>query len=668
MMSTIRLNEEQLKTLTIATTRAYLAASLGQTFDGKRDIYNSCGWERTLSFTNCFRRWDRDGIARRVVGAYSQAAWNTPPDVWDSDDEKKTTPFEKALNEVAGRTSLWQNLAKLDERCGIGRYGCLFLGVDDGLSFDQPLKKGKRKLLYVTPLYQDQAAIKTFETDVKNERFGLPTMYAVQFDEEAFTSMTGATAQLVSGMTTPGRATMQVKDVHWTRMVHIAPSEPPGTVYGYSRMHSSFNLLQDIEKLLGSCSEAFWKVAYPGLSIEAPSDVEFDSTDAELEDEIENYTHDLTRTMRLRGAVAKTLSPNAQDPRGTFEVQMDTLAAMTGIPKRILLGNEAGELASSQDITTWMNRVKAYRKNFSAPSVVQPVLKHLSEYGLLPEPAENKLGAVEATVEWPEKEQHTEVEKADIAVKRIGAINQYVSGGASQLIPPLNFLVDELGIDQDVAQGYLEEVARMQEEMAAEQAGAGYDMDGLDAMPEDDEELFGEASDAFGEDVAAEDVDAFASDAGDAGEAEDLEDEDEDEDEDKLKENAFDESKVKRDKGQFSSTGGQQGQQGDKPSPLNKGDRSAAAGDMTDTLKQVRTDALHASGKATDAKTAAAAYVLVGRAIKSIDRAEGEGRVDKMMARSIRSQLETRQKSLVSKFGKEAGGKEAGTDEGAAKE
>ena len=658
----IKINAETLHALSVASTRSALAMAMGQSFDGKRDIYASCGWLKVLSFTEYFQRWDRDGIARQVVGAYPTAAWSTPPDVWDNPDEKKTSPFEKALQELAARVQLFPNLAKLDERCGVGRYGCLFLGLSDGAPFDQPVKSTKAlKLNFVTPLFQDQARIKTYDTDEKSERFGLPVLYDVQFDEETFMQSCSGTVLRTQTTTSPA-ANLVTKTVHFSRMVHVAPGEPPGSIYGYSRLHAPFNLLFGLEQMLGSASEAFWRVAYPGMSIEAPSDVEFDSTDTELEDEIENYVHGLTRFMRLRGAAAKSLSPNAQDPRGVFEVHMDALAVMTKSPKRILLGNEAGELASSQDMTTWNNRVKAYRKNFSVPCVVTPVLKTLITLQVLPTPMKNELGSADPTVEWPEKEQHTEVEQADIATKRVTAINQYVSGGASQLIPPLSFLTDELGIEQDVAKKYLDEISKLQEEYAAEQAGAGFDMDGLDAMPEDDEEMLAEAGEAFGEEVTAEDVDAFASDAGEAT------DEEEEDDEEELKRNmqalAFDESKVKRDAGKFSTTGGQQGEQGNTPVPLNKGDRSAAAGDMTNTLKQVRTDALHASGKATDAKTAAAAYVLVGRAIKSIDRAETEGRVDKMMAKSIRSQLETRQKSLVSKFGKDAKGEEGAAAEG----
>jgi predicted ABC-type ATPase len=389
--------------------------------------------------------------------------------VWDDPDEKKTSPFEKALQELAETVQLFPNLAKLDERCGVGRYGCLFLGLSDGGAFDQPVRASANlKLNYVTPLFQEQARIAEYDRDEKSERFGLPTMYEVQFDDETFMQSVSGTVYNTTNTSGPA-AGVPNKRVHYTRIVHVAPAEPCGTIYGFSRLHAPYNLLQGLEQTLGSGSEAYYRTAYPGMSIEASPDVEFDSTDAEMEDEIENYVHGLTRFMRLRGAQAKSLSPNAQDPSGVFEVQMDALAVMTRIPKRILLGNEAGELASSQDMTTWNNRVMAYRKNFTIPCIVLPVLRALITLKVLPLPKKNVLGRALPTVEWPEKEQHTESERADIAAKRVGAMNQYVSGGATQLIPPLSFLTDELGYDQDAAEAYLEEIANMQEEMAAMQ-------------------------------------------------------------------------------------------------------------------------------------------------------------------------------------------------------
>jgi hypothetical protein len=639
----IKINAAMLKALSVASTRASLATAIGQTFNGKRDVYSSCGWERSLNFTHYIQRWERDGIARRVVAAYPKAAWSKEPDVWDNEDEETESPFELRLKEVSAKTSLWANLEKLEIRGSVGRYGCLFLGLNDGAPLDQPVTKRKSKLelLYVHPLFQDQAIVSKWDDDPTSERFGKPVLYTVQFSDEAFlttlatTTANNSTMQVVSGVQSPNAGgplpVTTPRQVHWSRMVHVATDEPEGTALGFSRLHAPYNLLQDIEKAVGSMAEGYWKSSIPGMSIEAADDVEFDLDDTEMNDEIENYTHDLTRVMRLRGATAKNLSPNLAEPRGTFDVQIDVLAIITEIPKRLLLGNEAGELASSQDMTTWINRVKAYRKRYTIPCVIIPTLKALIRVGVLPVP-KTEIKSVEPLpkVEWPEKEEHTDVERADIAGKRVTAINQYVSGGANQMIPPLSFLTDELGIEQKTAQMYLDEV---QKAMLEEQIG-GLDMGGSI----EDGELMGEASDLFGYEPSAEDVDGLLQ-----GES-DTEDTDE-EDEESLQANAFDESKVKRDEGKFSSTGG---------SGKDSADPAAQQAESDQKLKDVRTAALHATATPKDQKQAAAAYVLLGRAIKTIDTAETEGRTDPKMARAIRSQLETRQKAIVSQWGKEA--------------
>ncbi|GAF99571.1 unnamed protein product, partial [marine sediment metagenome] len=84
------------------------------------------------------------------------------------------------------------------------------------------------------------------------------------------------------------------------------------------------------------------------------------------------------------------------------------IAGATGIPQRILLGSERGELASGQDKASWDERVQDRRNEFATP-IVRDFVDRLSNVGALPE--------VEYDVRWPEIEDLDEDTKANIATK-----------------------------------------------------------------------------------------------------------------------------------------------------------------------------------------------------------------------------------------------------------
>lgn len=120
--------------------------------DNRRNLNHDCGWPETGALTpESFRDlYDRDPIANRIVNLMPKECWQAPPEIYELEKGEATTPFEKSwkeLNEtVAGSswhggetgTAVLERLKRLDVLSGIGSFGVMLIGLDDGKRLDEP--------------------------------------------------------------------------------------------------------------------------------------------------------------------------------------------------------------------------------------------------------------------------------------------------------------------------------------------------------------------------------------------------------------------------------------------------------------------------------------------------------------------------------------------------
>ena len=422
---------------------------LGQTFGGDRDIYKEAGWKRNPTTADYRMRFERQDIAGTLIAAYPDATWREPPAVLE-DDTDEDTPFEAAFKEHAELVNLWQHLCRVDIMAGVGQYAVLLLGLDDVKDVAGMAKEAKRaaKVLYLQPFFEEDAEIMSWVENAADPRYGLPLTYRL-------TSRVGGQ--------TGAATTKQTKlVVHASRVIHVAEGCMSSDVFGTPRLQRVFNRLEDVEKILGASAEGYWKNAFPGRAFVKDADADFGDTEAEMEQEIEEYYHGLTRWMRLSGMKVETLTSELNDPKPSFEIQIAMLSAASRIPQRILLGSERGELASSQDESAWLSRVDERRKRFAWPLLLRPYVQKLIDLGILPKP-------VKFDCEWEDITALSEQEQAEVAVKKTTALKAYsdaMANGGDLVIPPFYFLTDVMGIDDERAREY-EQVA---EQRAAEEA------------------------------------------------------------------------------------------------------------------------------------------------------------------------------------------------------
>ncbi len=382
--------------------RTGIAAILGLQMGGRRDLYNVFGWNSRPQHRDFVNKYLRQDIAKRVIDAPVDALWSDPPLIAGD------PAFTKAWNDLLAQIPVFANLQKLDTLAGLGQYAIMVVGLDDGQQLDQPVSPvrtaGKqRKVLYLQPYAEGSVAVKTYETNQSNPRFGLPVIYTV--DPGTFASQTSNTVS--AGLSPTGKSF----NVHWSRVLHVAEGSLESQVFGRSRLECVYNVLDDILKVSGGSAETFWLNANRGLHVDVDKEMELDADDAnKLSDELDEYSNQLRRVIRTRGVKVSSLGADVLDPRGVFDVQLSLLASATGIPKRVLAGSEAGQLASQQDRANWALQVEQRVSKYGSPIMLLPFLRLLIDTAVLPRPTQ-------MSITWPDAFKMNPLERAQTSAQ-----------------------------------------------------------------------------------------------------------------------------------------------------------------------------------------------------------------------------------------------------------
>lgn len=430
--------------------------------DGPREIDSECGYPAWLTPDHYRLMYDREGIARRVVNCEPEESWAMDPEINENEDSEETA-FEKAVDDLNSKHNIWHYLQRLDVLSGIGQYGVLLLGINDGKNLNEPIdgfnddgtvsKTNKYQLLFMRPFSEDVVFVKTRETDTSNRRYGLPTMYTVHFRD--FPNWGVQAGEIVA------------RDVHWTRMLHAADNRKMSEIFGTPRMQPVWNRLYDLRKIYAASGESFWKGCFSGISFEvnpelADQGVEIDKDS--VRKEMDKFTQGLQRYIATTGVSAKTLPTQVTDPTGAVEAHLKAIAISLGIPYRILFGSEEAKLAGNQDSDAWIKRVMKRQGKYLTPMLVRPFIERMIALGVLPEPKEFQ-------VVWPDLHADDDQSTAQVGMTRTQALAAYVQGGVAQLVPPPEYLKHILDMTDDEIKAILKAAGAFND-AASEDEGA----------------------------------------------------------------------------------------------------------------------------------------------------------------------------------------------------
>jgi len=412
------LNAQEREELTALTTelvrRRNIAAAMGQSFGNvdERDYFQTLGYpERAeLGIDNYRAKFERGGIAETIVTAVSGQTWSAPPEVIDDgerDDPDDRSDFEEDVAALFDEKKMLNYLDRADTLQRIGRYGILLIGFDDGQDLDQPVDESKLKgdvvddILYFQPFGEDNVDFDR-EEDPTDERFGLPKMYDVDFGDDG----------------------IGYKDVHHSRVVHLAEGALEDEAIGRSAYEAIFNYLVDLTKVVGGSSEMYWRDAKKRFVAGLKDDAGSLPDEDKVATQVEEMVNDLRDVVWARNLELDEVGGGSPDPSGLKDSLLELIAGVTRIPKRRLLGTERGDLASTQDEAAFVGMIEERRQKFAEPQLFRPLIDMLVDYGIISSPLDDTY-----EVDWPDLFELTEVERAEVMQRKAKAYKDASSMG-----------------------------------------------------------------------------------------------------------------------------------------------------------------------------------------------------------------------------------------------
>lgn len=386
--------------------RAKLAVQAGITFEGARDLYDKLGYKKFLVFSDYWGRYERGGIAARVVDAYPQATWRNAPAIIEVGVSAADSEFVNKFNALEKKLKLFHYLERADRLSGIGAYGILVIGVSKSGGLENPLMELREteEVIYLSTYTEINAKINGLISDPQNPLFGQPESYQIS---------------LFSNTTVSAETSLPTvnKDIHHSRVIHLAEGLDEDEVFGRPRMRRVWNYLDDLDKIAGGTAEAVWLTADRGIQFDIDKDAVLDDQDKEdMADEIDEYMHGMKRFLRTQGIKANVLGSDVPDPRGAFLVTTSLIAGTVSIPQRVLFGSERGQMAGNQDERNFNSHVIERQTSYAEPKILRPLIDKLISIKALPNP---KRGY---RVKWPDPSTMTAKELSDVAARNAQAI------------------------------------------------------------------------------------------------------------------------------------------------------------------------------------------------------------------------------------------------------
>ncbi|OGR25926.1 MAG: hypothetical protein A2139_14320 [Desulfobacca sp. RBG_16_60_12] len=425
-----------LQVLGAVASRSSIASRLGYSFGGDRDLYDALGYTRQLRYEDYYARYDRQDLAKAVIDRPVEDSWRMDPIVHDGDEE---SAFSKGYAQLAKEANLYHYLQRVDKIASLGRYGALIMGLDDLREGESPAKPATKagKLLYLLPYTELSATISQWDRRPASPRFARPEIYSIS---TSLDSESGVSGIVLPSSASDAVAWSMTQLVHHSRVLHVVEDPLDSDVFGTPGLKAIFNRLQDLEKIVGGAGEMFWRGARKEMALIADKEANLDGQAlAAVKDEVEAFIHEAQTFLRLQGMDVKTIAPAVADPASHVDVAVSLICAARGIPKRILVGSERGELASSQDEEAWTRRCDVRRWKHNMTQILRPFCDRMIELGIVPPPANG-----EYEVNWPDLDAPSEADRAKTAQALSAALASYANARKAGLVLPFEAYLREI--------------------------------------------------------------------------------------------------------------------------------------------------------------------------------------------------------------------------------
>lgn len=377
----------------------------GGALDDKRPgAWSNYGYKLNLDFDDFYQLWRRNAIANALVARTVEKCWQDYPELIQgelSDKDKKSTRWETAAKAFAKKYDLWDALVEADTYRIVGGCSALIIQVADDKQWNESLTTSVRDKRFhkFIPAWKGQLTPASYNDDQTDVNYGEVTMW--NFNELA-----------VGETGLHGRA--RALEIHPDRLIMLGDYDS-----GLSRYEASFNSFVNLEKIEGGSGESFLKNASRQLAINFTKDVDLSAiaaAHARPVKDIQKIFDQITTNMNLgldqsiltQGAEVKPLVATVPDPKEHYAISLQSACAPFMCPSKIVVGNQAGQLASGEDKKEWAETCMS-RRSKDLTKIITTVVRHLQKFGFIL--------AAEFSVKWSNLAEATEAEKIERALK-----------------------------------------------------------------------------------------------------------------------------------------------------------------------------------------------------------------------------------------------------------
>jgi hypothetical protein len=340
----------------------------------KHDHYQDFGYPSALSFQDFQNMYARNGFAFAITEKIKSKIWEDWPKIVEDDESDEESSVEKEIRNHLEDICFWQSFGEADQRSLVGNFAALILRIADNKPFSEPVDgiDSIKDIVEAIPVWQDDIKVSKFETDENDENYGKPKQYT--YNEKG---VEGASGRQV--------------DVHPDRIIIFSKTR---TIDDSSLFEHIFNDLLDIEKIKGSGAEGFWKNSKgsPVMEIdkeasvsklaEAMGGIPVEEVPDKMQEIVEDYNKGFDKALVVQGMKVEFPQIQLSDPEKFFTVCLNSIAAATGIPFKILVGMQTGERASKEDAKEFDRTIMSRRKTTTYP-LIRIFIRRLVEWGAL---------------------------------------------------------------------------------------------------------------------------------------------------------------------------------------------------------------------------------------------------------------------------------------------
>jgi len=386
--------------------RGQFAKMGGGSSDTKRpQAWCEYGYPTEVTSENLLQIWRRGGIGHGAVEKVIGNCWKTSPSVIEGGKENnatKETAFERDVGKLSSDVGMWNVFKKADRMRLVQRYSAIIISYADDKAWSEPVdKSGKKVIKKLRPVWA--TALQpggTIDQDPASSNYGWPTFW--QYTEV-----------FADG------ATKGITDIHPDRIFFLGDMESDAVGW----LEPAYNDLVSIEKLSGGGGESFLKNAARQVVFSFDPEVDFEDLAAtygvkvgELQKEFQKTAQALNRgidtAIGLQGATVTPLQAAIADPGPIYNVNLQNVASALDIPTKILVGQQTGDRASTEDRNYFNSSCQSRREDLS-PELVA-FLRKIGAAGVLTLPSE-------ITVSWDDLNESTASEKMELAFKMMDA-------------------------------------------------------------------------------------------------------------------------------------------------------------------------------------------------------------------------------------------------------